>query len=58
MYKNISNKEGLLQVIISGGVHDMKDIAFTNAAKVKMEKIQKNLSKKFEQVGFKFNAGQ
>ena len=57
-FKNISNKEGLLQVIISGGVHDMNDIAFTNAAKVKMEKIQKNLSKKFEQVGFKFNADQ
>ncbi len=56
-FKNISKNDGLLQVIISGGVHDMKDIAFTNAAKVKMENIEKNLSKKFEQVGFKFNAG-
>ena len=56
-FKNISNEEGLLQVIISGGVHDMNDIAFTKVAKDQMEKIESNLSKKFEDVGFKFNAG-
>ena len=56
-FKNISEKEGLLQVIISGGVHDMNDIAFTKASKVKMENIEKNLSKKFEKIGFKFDAG-
>ena len=56
-FKNISNEEGLLQVIISGGVHDMNDIAFTKVAKDQMEKIEPNLSKKFEDVGFKFNAG-
>ena len=56
-FKNISKEDGLLQVIISGGVHDMNDIAFTTSAKDKMDKISKNLSKKFEKVGFKFNAG-
>ena len=56
-FKNISNEEGLLQVVISGGVHDMNDIAFTKVAKDQMEKIESNLSKKFEDVGFKFNAG-
>ena len=56
-FKNISNEEGLLQVIISGGIHDMNDIAFTKVAKDQMEKIETNLSKKFEDVGFKFNAG-
>ena len=56
-FKNISTKEGMLQVIISGGVHDMNDIAFTKKAKDEMEKIEPNLSKKFEEVGFKFTAG-
>ena len=56
-FKNISDEEGLLQVIISGGIHDMNDIAFTKVAKDQMEKIESNLSKKFEDVGFKFNAG-
>ena len=57
-FKNISDHEGLLQVIISGGIHDMNDIAFTKAAKEKMENIKKDLSKKFERIGFKFDAGQ
>ena len=35
----------------------MNDIAFTTSAKDKMDKISKNLSKKFEKIGFKFNAG-
>lgn len=56
-FKNISTQDGLLQVIISGGIHDMSDIAFTRDAKNKMEKIKPNLSKHFESIGFKFNAG-
>ena len=35
----------------------MNDIAFTKVAKDQMEKIETNLSKKIEDVGFKFNAG-
>ena len=56
-FTNIDEGEGLLQVIISGGVHDMNDISFTPEAAEKMESIQPNLSKKFESIGFKFNAG-
>ena len=56
-FTNIGKEEGLLQVIISGGVHDMNDISFTPFAASQMEKIEPNLSKKFEDVGFKFNAG-
>jgi len=33
---NVDDKEGLLQVIISGGVHDMNDISFTPHAAKKM----------------------
>ena len=35
----------------------MNDISFTPFAASQMEKIEPNLSKKFEDVGFKFNAG-
>jgi hypothetical protein len=35
----------------------MNDISFTPEAADKMESIQPNLSKKFENIGFKFNAG-
>ena len=56
-FTNIDEGEGLLQVIISGGVHDMNDISFTPHAAEKMENIEPNLSKKFENIGFKFNAG-
>ena len=56
-FTNIGKDEGLLQVIISGGVHDMNDIAFTPNAAKKMNEIEPDLSKKFEQIGFKFDAG-
>ena len=56
-FTNIGKTEGLLQVIISGGVHDMNDISFTPHAAQKMNDIQPDLSKKFEKIGFKFNAG-
>ena len=56
-FTNIGKEDGILQVIISGGVHDMNDISFTPFAASQMEKIEPNLSKKFEDVGFKFNAG-
>ena len=35
----------------------MNDISFTPHAAKKMENIEPNLSKKFENIGFKFNAG-
>ena len=56
-FKNSGETDGLLQVIISGGVHDMNDIAFTPAAADKINAVPPNLVEKFKQVGFKFNAG-
>ena len=56
-FKNSGKTDGLLQVIISGGVHDMNDIAFTPAAADKINSVEPNLVKQFEKVGFKFNAG-
>ena len=56
-FTNVGKEEGLLQVIISGGVHDMNDIAFTPYAAKEMNDIEPNLSKKFENIGFKFDAG-
>jgi len=56
-FKNSGNSDGLLQVIISGGVHDMNDIAFTPAAAQKINSVEADLVHKFEEVGFKFNAG-
>ena len=44
-------------VIISGGVHDMNDISFTPYAAQEMNELEPNLSKKFEKIGFKFDAG-
>ena len=54
---NLGKTDGLLQVIISGGVHDMNDIAFTPAAADKINSVEPNLVEKFKEVGFKFNAG-
>ena len=56
-FKNSGTTDGLLQVIISGGVHDMNDIAFTPAAADKINSVEPGLVDKFKQVGFKFNAG-
>jgi mannose-6-phosphate isomerase-like protein (cupin superfamily) len=56
-FTNVGKEEGLLQVIISGGVHDMNDIAFTPYAEKEMNDIEPNLSKKFKNIGFKFDAG-
>jgi quercetin dioxygenase-like cupin family protein len=56
-FRNIGREEGILQVIITGGVHDMTDIAFTPAAKRDIENVRPGLSAEFEKAGFAFNAG-
>jgi quercetin dioxygenase-like cupin family protein len=47
-FRNVSNEDGILQVIITGGVHDMNDIDFSPQAKDKIEAA----------TGFTFTAGQ
>ena len=53
-FRNIGEEEGILQVLITGGVHDMADIAFTEDARRKIEAVGHGLAKKFEKVGFRF----
>jgi quercetin dioxygenase-like cupin family protein len=56
-FRNIGDTEGILQVIITGGVHDMNDIDFAADAKAKIEAVGKGLSREFEKAGFSFTAG-
>ncbi len=57
-FRNIGDGEGILQVIITGGVHDMNDIDFAADAKAKIEAVGKGLSAEFEKLGFTFTAGE
>ena len=53
-FRNIGEDEGILQVLITGGVHDMADIAFTEDARRRIEAVGRGLAKQFEKVGFRF----
>ena len=55
-FRNIGAEEGILQVLITGGVHDMNDIAFTPAARRDIEAVGAGLSAQFERAGFRFDA--
>ena len=54
-FRNVGEEEGILQVIITGGVHDMNDIAFSAEAKREIESVQPGLSAEFEKAGFTFS---
>jgi quercetin dioxygenase-like cupin family protein len=56
-FRNVGEREGILQVIITGGVHDMNDIAFTEKAKREINAVRPGLAAEFEKAGFTFNAG-
>jgi quercetin dioxygenase-like cupin family protein len=56
-FRNIGKGEGILQVIITGGVHDMSDIDFSSFAKRQIEAVRPGLSAEFEKAGFTFTAG-
>lgn len=53
-FRNVGEEEGILQVLITGGVHDMANIAFTAAAKKQIEAVGRGLSNEFEKAGFRF----
>jgi hypothetical protein len=44
-------------VIITGGVHDMTDIDFSEHAKEQIEAVRPGLAAEFEKAGFTFTAG-
>ena len=56
-FRNIADEEGILQVIISGGVHDMNDIDFAPQCAEEIESIKPGLLKTFEDTGLTFTAG-
>jgi quercetin dioxygenase-like cupin family protein len=55
-FRNIGQEEGILQVIITGGVHDMNDIAFSPKARREIEAVRPGLAAEFERIGFTFDA--
>jgi len=56
-FRNVGDDEGILQVLITGGVHDMSDIDFSADARARIEAVGKGLSREFEKAGFTFTAG-
>ena len=57
-FRNVGEVEGILQVIITGGVHDMTDIAFSAHAAAAIEAAAPGALKHFTEAGFRFDAGQ
>jgi quercetin dioxygenase-like cupin family protein len=57
-FRNIGAEEGILQVIITGGVHDMNDIAFTENARREIEAVGRGLAAEFMKAGFTFDASE
>lgn len=55
-FRNIDEAEGILQVIISGGVHDLNDIDFAPQCAEEIETIKPGLLKTFKDTGLTFTA--
>ena len=56
-FRNIGDQEGFLQVVITGGVHDMDDIDFPEAIAQRLEEFGGNVLQQFEERGITFTAG-
>ena len=56
-FRNISEEEGILQVVVSGGGHDLNDIDFAPKAAEEIEAFQCDLVAEFEKTGLTFTAG-
>jgi hypothetical protein len=55
-FRNIGDGEGVLQVLITGGVHDMQDIDFARQIGDRLAAIDPAARTYFEKVGFTFTA--
>lgn len=53
-FRNISEEDGILQVIITGGVHDMNDIYFPRQTAEKIATHGKNYLEYFKELGLEF----
>ena len=56
-FRNISEEEGILQVVITGGVHDMNDIDFPEATAQEIEAFGPGILDEFKRTGLTFTAG-
>lgn len=56
-FRNVGSADGLLQVIITGGVHDMNDIAFASQEAERLDAIAPQARQTFEALGFRFQGG-
>lgn len=56
-FRNVGNEEGILQVIITGGVHDMNDIDFTPDVAEALSTHGDEALHYFQDIGFTFTAG-
>jgi quercetin dioxygenase-like cupin family protein len=55
-FRNIGDAEGILQVLITGGVHDMQDIDFARQIADRLDAIDPGARAYFERAGFSFTA--
>jgi quercetin dioxygenase-like cupin family protein len=56
-FQNVGDDEGMLQVLITGGVHDMNDIALVPALARQLEEFGPDVLSELEQTGLRFDAG-
>ena len=56
-FTNVGDRDGILQVLITGGIHNMDDIAFRPAMAEALAEFGPEVLETFEGVGFKFDAG-
>lgn len=57
-FRNVGDTEGILQVVITGGIHDMGDIDFPESVAQKLETYGDGVLEQFEERGMTFTAGQ
>jgi quercetin dioxygenase-like cupin family protein len=56
-FRNTGSKEGVLQVIITGGVHDMNDIDLVPSLETQLQKLSPRLLERVKNQGMSFRAG-
>jgi quercetin dioxygenase-like cupin family protein len=55
-FRNVGDAEGILQVLITGGVHDMQDIDFARQVAGQLDAVDPSARAHFEKAGFTFTA--
>ena len=56
-FTNIGEDEGILQVLVTGGVHDMQDIAFPPSVAEQIDRTGPGVLDEIKETGLAFDAG-